>query len=128
MLAKQRDSPTYRSELRFKPGPDVGVLMVGGVVLNQDRPLAAVAPSHLFQETEISLGVEGAVLPILEPRTPELDGAENLHALALPGHRNFWWAAYAAPGGMQGRVLPETGFVGEDQRPVPRSGFFLRFG
>jgi hypothetical protein len=29
---------------------------------------------------------------------------------------------------MQGRVLPEAGFVGEDQRPVPRPGFFLRSG
>jgi hypothetical protein len=26
------------------------------------------------------------------------------------------------------RVLPEAGFVGEDQRPVSRSGFFLRAG
>jgi hypothetical protein len=26
------------------------------------------------------------------------------------------------------RVLPEAGFVGEDQRPVSRAGFFLRAG
>jgi hypothetical protein len=29
---------------------------------------------------------------------------------------------------VQSRVLPETGFVGEDQCPVPRLGCFLRFG
>jgi hypothetical protein len=26
------------------------------------------------------------------------------------------------------RVLPETGFVSEDERPVSRAGFFLRAG
>jgi hypothetical protein len=29
---------------------------------------------------------------------------------------------------VEGRILPETGFVGEDQCPVPRLRFFLRPG
>src|SRR2546422_6195826 len=68
----------------------------------------------------IGAGVEGGVLPIIEPRAPKFDGAENLHALALSGNRDFWRATHAAPGGVQGRVLPEAGFVREDQRPVDR--------
>jgi hypothetical protein len=26
------------------------------------------------------------------------------------------------------RILPEAGFVGEEERPVSRAGFFLRVG
>ena len=33
-----------------KPCPDFHILVVGGVVLNQNRPLAAVSPSELFEE------------------------------------------------------------------------------
>ena len=112
----------------FEPAPHLGILMVGGVVLNHEGPLAAISPGQLFQQAEIGAGVEGGVLPIIEPRAPKFDGAENLHALALSGNRNIWRATHAAPGGVQGRVLPEAGFVREDQRPVPRLGFFLRFG
>ena len=112
----------------FEPVPHLGVLMVGGVVLNQDRPLAAISPGQLLQESEVGAGVEDGVPPVFEPRAPEFDGSGNLHALALSGNRNFRRAAHAAPGGMQGRILPEAGFVGEDQRPLPRLGFFLRPG
>jgi len=112
----------------FEPTPHLGILMVGGVVLNQDGSLATISPGQLFEEGEVSAGIEDAVLSIIESGAPEFDGPENLHALALSGNRNFWRAAHAAPGRVQSRVLPETGFVSEDQRPVPRLGFFLRFG
>ena len=112
----------------FEPVPHVGVLMIGGVVLNHDGPLAAISPCQLFEEAEVGGGVEDGVLSIIESRTPEFDGSEYLHALALSSNRNFRRATHAAPGGVQGRVLPEAGFVSEDQRPVPRLGFFLRFG
>jgi hypothetical protein len=29
---------------------------------------------------------------------------------------------------VQRRILPEAGFVGEDQRPMSRAGFFLSAG
>ena len=112
----------------FEPTPHLGILMVGGVVLNQDGSLAAISPSQLFEKAEVSGGVEDCVLSIIELRAPQFDGSENLHALALSGDRNFGRATYAAPGRVQGGVLPEAGFVGEDQRPVPRLGFFFRFG
>src|SRR5260370_41302209 len=67
----------------FEPRPDIGVFVVGGVVLNQDRSLATVSPSQLFEETEIRSGIEDGVLAIIEPRAPEFDGTENLHVLAF---------------------------------------------
>jgi hypothetical protein len=44
----------------------------------------------------------------------------------LSRHRDFRWASNATPGGVDGGVLPETGFVGKEERPVSRVGFFLR--
>jgi hypothetical protein len=98
--------------------------MVGGVVLNHDGLLAAISPGQLFEEAEICAGVEGSVLPIIKARTLEFDGSESLHALPLFGNRNFRRATHAAPGGVQGRVLPEAGFIGEDQRSLPCLGCF----
>ena len=114
--------------IRFEPTPDALVLVIGGVVLNQDRALTAVSPGQLFEEPEIRGGIEDGILAIVEARAPEFDCAENLHALALSRHGNFRWATQAAPGSVECRVLPEAGFVGEDQRPVSRAGFFLRAG
>ncbi len=112
----------------FEPFPHVGVLMIGGVVLNHDGPLVAISRRQLLEEAEVGGGVEDGVLSIIEPRTPEFDGSEYLHALALSGNRDFRRATHPAPGSVQSRVLPETGLVGEDQRPVPLLGFFFRSG
>src|ERR1700692_653929 len=112
----------------FEPGPDLAVFMVGGVVLNQNRPLAAIPPGQLFEEAEVGGGIENRVLAIVEPRAPEFDGAENLHVLALSGDRNFRWATHSAPGSVQRRILPEAGLVGENQHPVSLLVFFLRAG
>lgn len=112
----------------LEPGPDLGILMVGGVVLNQNRSLAAIPPSELFEKAEIGGGIENSVLTIIEPRAPKFDGTKNLHVLALSGHGDFRRVPYAAPGGVERRVLPEAGFVGEDERPMARVGFFLRAG
>src|SRR5713101_5040563 len=82
----------------LEPSPDLGVLVVGGVVLNQNRALAAVSPRQLLQEAEIGGGIEDRVLTIVEPCAPKFDGAEDLHVLALSRHRNFRRATYATPG------------------------------
>ncbi len=111
-----------------EPCPDLRILVVGGVVLNQNRALAAVPPGKLFEEAEVGGGIEDGVLAIIEPCAPKFDGAENLHALALSGYGDFRRPSDAAPGGVQGRVLPETGFVGEEEGTVLRTGFFLRAG
>ncbi len=108
----------------LEPGPDLGVLVVRGVVLNQDCSLAAVMPSELFEEAEIGSGIEDRVLTIIEARAPEFDGAENLYALAFSRHGDFRRVSDPAPSGVERRVLPEAGFVREEERPVSRAGFF----
>ena len=45
---------------------------------------------------------------------------------ASSAYGDFRWAPGAAPGGVERRVLPETGFVGEEERAGSRAGFFLR--
>src|ERR1700739_226406 len=112
----------------LEPGPDLSILVVGSIVLNQNRSLATVAPSQLFEEPEIRGGLENCFLPIIEPRTPELAGPENVPILAVSRHANFRWAPYAAPGGVERRILPEAGCVGEEEWPVVASGLFFQAG
>ena len=112
----------------LEPCPDLAVFVVRGVVLDQNGPLATISPGQLFEEGEVGGRVEDRVLAIVKSCAPEFDGAENLYTLALSGDRDFGWATYATPGSMQRGVLPETRLVGEDQRPVPRLGFFLSSG
>ena len=102
--------------------------MIRGMVLNQNGSLATVVPRQLLEESQVRGSVEGDILPVMEAGLPEFDGAQDLDALALPGDRNFRRLPDAAPGGVQGGVLPEAGFVGENQRPVLSPGFFLRLG
>jgi hypothetical protein len=56
------------------------------------------------------------------------DVAERYLCLAFAGDGDLGWMADPAPGSVQGGVLPETGFVGKNQRPVLGAGFFLRRG
>ena len=112
----------------FEPCPDLPIFMVGSVVLNQYGSAAAVASGQLVEEAQIGRGIEDCLLAVVEPRAPQLDRAKNLYGLARPGDGNLWGTTHATPGRVQRRVLPEAGFVGEDQRPVPRLGFFLRAG
>ena len=111
-----------------EPVPDLGILVIGGVVLNQNGSPVTVVPRQLSEESQVRGSVESGILPVVEAGLPEFDGAQDFDALALPGDRNFRRPPDAAPGGVQGGVLAEAGFVGEDQRPVLPPGFFLRLG
>ena len=112
----------------LEPCPDIGILVVRGVVLNPNRSLTAIAPGELFEEAKVGGGIEDRFLAVVEPRAPKFDGAENLHVLAFSGYGDFRRAPDAAPGGVERGVLPEAGFVGEEESPVSRAGFFLRAG
>jgi hypothetical protein len=72
-----------------EPAPNVGILMGRGVVLNQNRPLPTVSPGELLEEDQIAGGVEDRILPVVEARAPEFNGAEDLHGFALSGDGNF---------------------------------------
>lgn len=111
-----------------EPPPHLRVLMIGGIVLNQDGALAAIVSGEPLEESQVGRSIEDAVLSIVESRAPQLDGAQNLHRLAVAGDPKLGWMTDAAPRSMQRRVLPETSLVGENQRPVFPLGFFLRLG
>ena len=116
------------SAVGAEPTPDFRILVVGGVVLDEYGSLPAVGSRQLLQKCQVAGGVEDRVLPVMEASSPEFDGAQNLNVLAFAGDGNFGRMAHPAPGGMQGRVLTKTGFVGKDQCPVLRVGFFLICG
>ena len=73
-----------------EPGPDVCMLVVRGIVLNENGVLATVVYGKLFEEGEVGLGIEHFVLPVPEPRVVQLYGTKDLHALALAGHWHLW--------------------------------------
>ena len=88
-----------------------------------------MAPSNLFlQECEVRESIESLVPLVVETGTIQFDGTKTLHAFAFPGDRSLGWVADMVPGRIERRVLAKAGFVGEDQGPVSRLGFFLRLG
>lgn len=111
-----------------KPVPHRLLLMVGRIVLDQDRTVATIPADQPLQKRQVGHRVEYGVLLIVKSRLPQLDSAEDLDTLALPGDRNLGRMSNAAPGGMQGRVLPEAGLIGKDQSAVFLLGFFFRLG
>ena len=102
--------------------------MIRGVVLNENGTAAAIMGGLAMQEAHIGGSIEDGGLAIVEAGAPELDSTQDLHALAFAGDRDLGRMTEPAPGSVQGGVLPETGFVGKDQRPILGAGFFLRRG
>jgi hypothetical protein len=112
----------------LEPAPDLGVLMIRGVVLNENGTAAAIMRGQAMQEVQIGGSIEDGGLAIVEAGTPEFDSPQDLYALPFAGDGDLGRMAQPAPGSMQGGVLTKTGFVGKDQRPILGAGFFLRRG
>ena len=112
----------------LEPTPDVAVLVIRGVVLDENRPLAAIMRGEALQKIQVGGRVEDRGLRIMEAGAPKLDGPQDLDALPFAGNRDLGRMSDSAPGGVQGGILPEAGFVGENQRPLLAAGFFLRRG
>jgi hypothetical protein len=106
----------------------LAVFVITGVVVDQDRSPPPVTPRQLLQECQIAGGIEDFVAAVVKTGTPQFHRAQNLHAMALAGDRNQQRAADPSPTGVQRGVLAKAGFVGEDQRPSERLGFFLMLG
>ena len=83
------------------PSPYVAVFMVCGTILNYYGALSSITASQLFQESEVRASIEDGLLPVMEARLPQFNGPQNLHALALSGHGNFWGTTNPAPGAME---------------------------
>ncbi len=81
-----------------------------------------------MKEGQVGGSVEDGILLVMKAGMPEFDRTQDFDTLTFSSDGDLRRVADAAPGGVQRRVLAETGFVGEDQRPVLGSGFFLRRG
>lgn len=81
-----------------------------------------------MEEVPIGGSIENRGRPEVEATTPKLDSAQDLLAFAFAGDGNLGRMADPAPSNVPAGILPETGFVGENQGAVLRSGFFLRRG
>ncbi len=112
----------------LEPAPDLSVLMIRGVVLNENGPAAAIMRGEAMQEIQVGGSIEDRGLRVVEAGTPEFDSAQDLHALAFAADGDLGGMAESAPGSVQGGVLTETGFIGKNQRPIFAAGFFLRRG
>ena len=104
------------------------LLVIGRVIVNKNGALPPIASGQALQKGQVGFCVEDTVSLIMKPCLPHLDGPEDLDALALPGHGNLRRMSNSTPGGVQGGILTETGFVGKNQRPVFLLGVFFSLG
>lgn len=111
-----------------EPGPDGPVFVVGGVVLDEVDLAGEVAGQQPFQVREIGVGVEDLLKLVAKPGGVEFDGAEDLEARALAGGRDFRLRTDPAPGLVEGGILPEGGFVFEEEGGPFAARFFLMRG
>src|SRR5437667_11093139 len=72
----------------LEPAPHFCVLMIGGIVLDEDCALVAIVLSEQLEEGQVGRSVEDAVLAVVESRAPQLDGAQNFPVLRSPVTQN----------------------------------------
>ena len=81
------------------------LLVIGGVVVNENRALPPIASGQGLQKGQVGFGIEYAVLLIMKPYFPQLDGAQDLDALVrsrespVNVRRGSRWRAGWNPGG-----------------------------
>ena len=83
--------------ITFKPCPYLTILVVGGVVLHQNRSTVTIVRLKFLQEREVGLRVEHHILFVKELGAVDLDGTKDLHALTCSGHEDFGRAPDWAP-------------------------------
>src|SRR5258708_35525338 len=96
-----------------EPAPHFCVLMIGGIVLDEDCALVAIVLREQLEEGQVGRSVEDPVLSVVESRAPQLDGPQNFHRLPLPGGPHPGRPTDSAPRGVPSRVLPEPSFTAE---------------
>jgi len=116
------------SPVGFEPRPHGVVLVIGRIVLNQVCALGIIPSGELLQVIQVGLRIQDIGAVVVEAGRIEVHRAKHLDALSLAGHGDLGLAAEACPGLIQGGVLPEGGFVLENQGRPFRNGFFFRVG
>jgi hypothetical protein len=111
-----------------QPLPHLGRPMVRGVIVDQEDLLPRVAVRQAVQKGRVAPAFEDLAMPVVEFRPAQIDGPENLLRVALARRRDQGLVSSARPCLVQAGVLPETGFIGEEQGGVAIRGFFLTAG
>lgn len=111
-----------------EPGPNIFVLVVRGIVLDQIDFAGKVTPQCPFEVVDVGIGIENLLEVIKESSTVKLDGAKYFQGVSLPGGRDLWLRASARPRLVERGVLAEAGFVFEEDGRLFAFGFFLRLG
>jgi hypothetical protein len=102
--------------------------VVGSIVLNQHGSLLAIAARQLLQESQVRGSIEDRILAIVKPGLVNSIAPKDLDTFTLAGNRDLRRSPDSTPGGIQGGILTDAGFITENQRPVAALGFFLRLG
>lgn len=116
------------SSMGGKPIPDLPVLVIRSIVLNQIDFLGKVTSDQPLQVNDIGLRVEDLLKMVKETAGIEFDRAKDFQCLLLPSGGNFGLASYPRPGLVESGVLTESGFVLEQEGGSCASGFFLMSG
>ena len=111
-----------------KPIPNLLVLVIGGVVLDQVDFARKVASKQFLQIDDIGGSIEDLLKMVKETGRIKLDSAKDFQSLLLPGGGNLGLASYPRPGLVESGVLPESGFVLEKEGGSFAFGFFLMSG
>lgn len=75
----------------FEPTPNIFVLMIRGIVLNQMNPVVsgtAAGSGHLFQKAEIRFGIKDRVAAVNKFCFLKMDRPKNFYAFSGPGDRD----------------------------------------
>lgn len=102
--------------------------MVRRIVLDQIDFLGKVTPKCPFEIVDVGVGVENLLEAIKEPSTVKFDRAKYFQGVSLPCRGDLWLRPLARPGLVESGVLPEAGFVFEEDGRRFAFGFFLRSG
>ena len=81
----------------FEPAPDRRVLVIGGVILNQMCSPGIIPSGQLFQEYQISRGIEHVCPMVGKLSGINLNRAKDLYALPLPSDWNLRLASNRCP-------------------------------
>jgi hypothetical protein len=70
--------------IRLELTPHLGILVIGGVVLNENGTAAAIVGGELIKESQVGRSIEDGILLVTEASMPEFDGPRIFTLLRSP--------------------------------------------
>lgn len=102
--------------------------MVRSVVLDEIDFLRKILAKNLFEVFDVRVGIENFLEMVKKTSTVQFYCSENFQGISLAGRRDFWLRTYSGPGLIKGWILPEAGFVLEEDGGLFALCFFLMSG